>query len=324
MIWYPKKAAFRAGTVSSTQWDDSNIGIYSFAANNNNMANGAYSTVFGFNSVASGMYSFAACQGSNAVGISSVSMGTGCNSTGAYAVSIGRASVAQDTSAVAIGYHNTASGKYATSLGYETVASGDFSTAMGFWSSTNGKKGSFVFADYSSASVTTNTLDNQFLVRASGGVVFYSNGGLTTGVTLPAGGGSWASVSDKHKKEHFKKEDGAQILDKLMNMDITSWNYKTQSSTIRHIGPMAQDFYANFKFGESDTTITTVDMDGISLLAIQELAKKTKELKDKADEVELLKRKVEQLSKEKIVLEKRIDAIEKLVIQNTSVSSLYK
>lgn len=311
MVWYPKKGAFRAGSVTGTQWDDANIGNYSFAANNNNIASGAYSTAFGFGSIASGAYSFVACQGSQAVGISSVSMGTGCNANGAYSIAMGRGSTASDSSSVAIGYHNTASGKYGVSFGYETVASGSYSMALGFWASTNGKKGSFVFADNSSSSVTNSSADNQFLVRSSGGALFYSNTALTAGVSLPAGGGSWASVSDKNKKEHFKNVDGDAVLKKLDQLSVTTWNYKTQASSIRHIGPMAQDFYKLFRYGESDTTITTIDIDGVSLAAIQALAKKTKELKEKTDEVQKLKMQVAQLEAEKSSLEKRITGIEK-------------
>ena len=31
MIWYPREAAFRVGTVGNTEWDDANIGAYSVA-----------------------------------------------------------------------------------------------------------------------------------------------------------------------------------------------------------------------------------------------------------------------------------------------------
>lgn len=321
MMWYPKKAAFRAGTVTGTQWDDANIGIYSFAANNNNTASGAYSTAFGNTSLAGGQYSFAACQGAFATGIASVSMGNASNAAGAYSVALGRQAQAMDTCAVALGYHNTASGKYSVSIGYETVSSGQNSMALGFWSSTNGKKGSFVFADNSSASVTTNTADNQFMVRASGGVILYSNSALTSGVTLPAGGGSWSVVSDRNKKENFKKVETANILKKLEQMEVTSWNYKSQDPSIRHIGPMAQDFYQLFGYGESDTTITMVDVDGVSLAAIQELEKRTRELKKKSEEVAALKAKIDLLELQKLELDNRLNAIEKKIKQISSDNS---
>jgi hypothetical protein len=43
-----------------------------------------------------------------------------------------------------------------------------------------------------------------------------------------------------------------------------------QDPSIRHIGPMAQDFAA-FGVGEDNNHISAVDADGVSLAAIQEL-----------------------------------------------------
>lgn len=114
--------------------------------------------------------------------------------------------------------------------------------------------------------------------RAAGGVYFYTNSGMTTGSYLAAGGGSWASVSDRDMKENFEPVNGGDMLSKLISMPITTWNYKSQDPSIRHIGPMAQDF-AGFGVGEDDKHITTIDADGIALAAIQELAKQVQELK---------------------------------------------
>ncbi len=310
MLWYPKKAAFRVGGVSSTQWDDANIGNYSFASGYNNIGSGAYSTVLGSSSRASGMYSIAACENSIATGISSIAMGSGCIATGPYSVALGRGSLASDSSAIAMGYHPNASGKYSLAFGNYTDASGAYSIVFGYHADANFKKGSFVYADGSSVSPTMSTADNQFMVRASGGFVFYSNTALTAGVTLPAGGGSWSSVSDKHKKENFKKVDASDILEKINNLEISSWNYKTQAASIRHIGPMAQDFYKLFQLGENETTISTIDIDGVSLLAIQELSKKSVILKERSDELEKLKAQVLKLEGEKVALEKRLQGIE--------------
>jgi len=326
LLWYPKKAAFRAGGVISNQWDDNKIGNYSFAASYSTTASGNYSTAFGKSCTSSGANSISAGDVSVASGTSSVAMGSVCQAQGAYSVALGRSALATDSSSIAMGYTLTASGKHAMAFGGYTTASGDYSVAMGYHASTNGKRGSFIFADMSSATVTSNTVDNQFMVRASGGVVLYSNAGMSSGVSLAAGGGSWASVSDKHKKENFKKENAENVLKKVSGMEVTSWNYKTQAASIRHIGPMAQDFYGAFHFGDSDTTITTVDIDGISLLAIQALAKKTTELKQKAEEVEALKARVASLEKEKSVIEKRVSLMEQQVQikQSTALNAIKK
>jgi len=51
--------------------------------------------------------------------------------------------------------------------------------------------------------------------------------------------------------------DDATVLDKV--------------SALRHVGPMAQDFYAAFHVGEDDRHITSIDEDGVALAAIEAL-----------------------------------------------------
>jgi len=66
----------------------------------------------------------------------------------------------------------------------------------------------------------------------------------------------------------------ADVLRRVADLPVATWNYKTQDPSIRHMGPMAQDLYAAFGLGESDTGIDTIDADGIALAAIQGLNKK--------------------------------------------------
>src|SRR5881396_4286107 len=44
LMWYPRKAALRAGGVSGTQWDDASVGNYSVALGNGTMATASRST----------------------------------------------------------------------------------------------------------------------------------------------------------------------------------------------------------------------------------------------------------------------------------------
>jgi hypothetical protein len=78
-------------------------------------------------------------------------------------------------------------------------------------------------------------------------------------------------VSDRNAKENFGQVAPIEILEKIVTLPIETWNYKTQPESIRHIGPMAQDFYAAFGVGDSDKTIATVDAHGVALAAIQGL-----------------------------------------------------
>ena len=59
MMWYPGKAAFRAGYVDGSQWNDGNIGDWSMAFGYNTIASGGQSTAMGNYTTASGSYSTA-------------------------------------------------------------------------------------------------------------------------------------------------------------------------------------------------------------------------------------------------------------------------
>ena len=58
--------------------------------------------------------------------------------------------------------------------------------------------------------------------------------------------GTWNVVSDKNKKENVTPLDYREILTKIDVLPITQWSYKTEDSSIKHIGPFAQDFHALF------------------------------------------------------------------------------
>jgi hypothetical protein len=152
----------------------------------------------------------------------------------------------------------------------------------------DGDEGTFVWAD-STAANFTSTDANQFLVRASGGTTFYSDSGLTAGVTLATGGGSWSSVSDRNVKENFADVDRRELLQKLSAIPVTTWNYKSQDDSIRHMGPMGQDFHAAFGIGEKATRITTIDADGVALAAIQGLHEIVLEKDCRIDDLEAQK-----------------------------------
>jgi hypothetical protein len=181
-------------------------------------------------------------------------------------------------SSVAGGFRSIASGGYAmVPGGYRNTARGSFSFAAGR-QAVAAQSGSFVWGDNTAAYIS-DTAPNQFIARASGGVRFYSNAKATTGVSLPAGGGGWSNLCDRSMKANFTAVDSRSILERVASMPIQQWNYKSQDASIKHIGPMAQDFAAAFGVGENDTTISTVDADGVALVAIQGLYHENQELK---------------------------------------------
>lgn len=93
-------------------------------------------------------------------------------------------------------------------------------------------------------------------------------------------GGALTQNSDVNSKENFEPINGQEILDKLTAIPITKWNYKDNDDKIRHLGPMAQDFYARFGLGTDEKGISTLDMGGVALAGIQQLNKNLHE-KDK-------------------------------------------
>lgn len=110
--------------------------------------------------------------------------------------------------------------------------------------------------------------------KTIGGTVFYTDEDQTSGVRLDAGGGSWANLSDCRVKENFQAIDPEQVLEKVANLPLTRWSYRTQDPSIHHLGPMAQDFHVAFGLGGDDTHINTVDADGVALAAIQGVNRK--------------------------------------------------
>ena len=77
--------------------------------------------------------------------------------------------------------------------------------------------------------------------------------------------------SDRNIKANIEPVDQKEILARVAKMPIQKWNYKADDPSVRHIGPMAQDFHAAFDVGDSDKTIYTVDGNGIALASIQAL-----------------------------------------------------
>ncbi len=206
------------------------------------------------------------------------------------------------------GLFNTASGYAATvGGGASNTASGDYSFAAGQHANTNNKTGAFVWGDNSSISDVNAPVNNSFIVRASGGITMYTNSGLSAGVQIAPGGGSWGSVSDRSLKANFAPTNGQEILAHLNNLPIQTWNYRTQDASIRHIGPMAQDFYAAFQVGEDDKHITTIDADGVALAAIQGLyqivQEKDVEIKNLKSQSEKQQAKIENLETRLAALE---------------------
>jgi hypothetical protein len=163
------------------------------------------------------------------------------------------------------------------------VPGGAYNTAAGPFSFAAGRRasakhsGAFVWADPNDAEFQSIT-NNEFAVRATGGVRMVTGidggGSPLSGASLAPGSGSWSTLSDRYAKENFEAADTDEILARVAALPVQTWNYNAQSRAVRHIGPTAQDFHAAFGLGENETTISTVDADGVALAALQGLNRK--------------------------------------------------
>ncbi len=147
-------AAFRAGQVDGTQWDDVNVGDYSFAMGDKVIASGDYSFAMGDNTnavtftQATGNHSLAFGPGALSTGLNSIAMGSNVSTTGVtqaiadHAVAIGLGSISSGAASFAMGTHanNTnvtkATANNAFAFGVGSAASGVGSFAMGTNTST--------------------------------------------------------------------------------------------------------------------------------------------------------------------------------------------
>ena len=138
-----------------------------------------------------------------------------------------------------------------------------------------------------------------------------SGGGQTLMVLSSSGltvNGTFVNSSDRNAKKDFAPVNAGTVLDKVTAMPITEWTYKIDPGT-RHIGPMAQDFYAAFSVGPDDKHITTVDEGGVALAAIQGLDQKVEAGREDADA------KIQQLETENMELKQRLEILEQIVLK---------
>lgn len=229
-------ASFTYATVGGGTENEASSTAAVVAGGEHNLAPGTFSAILGgLNNSAAGY-------------LSTIGGGAGNQASGPYATVPG-------------GFANSSAGAYSFAAGRKAEVSADH-------------PGTFLFAD-SSPLAFPSVVANEFAVRATGGIRLVtgidSTGAALSGVRLTAGSGAWETLSDVHAKAGFSPADEHQILDRLMQVPIDTWYYRTQDPSIRHLGPTAQDFSAAFDLGEDPHYISTVDADGVALASIQEL-----------------------------------------------------
>jgi len=187
------------------------------------------------------------------------------------------------------GINNTASGNASTVPGGSSNLAQGFASFAAGYRAKSFNNGCFAWADSNDFDFGCS-LNNGFSARATGGVYFVTsidgNGNPNAGSQLVAGSSTWSTLSDRNSKANFAAVDTRALVEKLAQIPISTWNYKTQDASIRHIGPMAQDFAAAFGVGEDNTHISAIDADGVSLAAIQGLYQMIQEKDQRISQLE--------------------------------------
>ncbi len=201
-------------------------------------------------------------------------------------------------SAIGGGAFNVAEGQYATIPGGDRNVAAQNAFAAGRRAKAN-HTGAFVWGDFTDSDVVS-TNNNSFTARASGGYRLFSNPLMSIGAQLVPFASSWSAISDRNAKENFAPIDTSDILEKVAALPLSAWTYKDDPTHRRYIGPVAQDFHAAFGLGD-DTTINTLDADGVTLAAIQALVR----------EKEVFGVRVSELEEENTRLRERLEALER-------------
>lgn len=184
-IWFPGGAALRAGSVTGSQWDAGNVGLYSVAMGLNTTASGTYAVAMGDGSSATGTGSTALGMGALASQEGATASGYGARAPSWASTAFGISTWAGGVGSVATGIGASTSGEASTASGYFTLASGAFSSAFGLYTSAQAFN-TFVIGTYNVGGGTPNssvTTDPAFEIgngtssaNPSDALVVYKNG----------------------------------------------------------------------------------------------------------------------------------------------------
>lgn len=132
MIWYPGKAAFRAG-ANFDKWEDQEIGRFTFASGFNTEASGDFSTALGDRSSATGEFSISGGFVNSAKGKSAIALGYSNDAYQDHSIALGHTSQAFSPFSIAIGSSAAAMSDHAVAFGHHTIAKANFGVAMGLF-----------------------------------------------------------------------------------------------------------------------------------------------------------------------------------------------
>ena len=159
-----------------------------------------------------------------------------------------------------------------------------------------GNQGVFYLSDGNNSNFNEVLVDDAYASRFTGGYFLSTNSSGTIHTQIEDGDGAWQFPSDRNKKEFFVNLDPIETLAKILNLKISSWNYKGTRNK-RNYGPMAQDFFRLFgkdKYGtiSTDTTISTHSVASVFVAGVQGAGIKNTEINKKLEETKAERKKI--------------------------------
>ena len=300
LMWYPAKAAFRAGRLYDNTanlgedgrrfWDAAEIGKYSIAMGRNTKASGR----------------------------AAVALGSGSKATNISATAFSGA-VASGVTATAMGLGSEAEGSSATAMGQQTVADTDYSLSAGTCNNknrgnddSNSRTGPlFVVGNGQPITFSCDT--------RSDALVLDQSGNLTTAGTV---NGS----SDRRLKKNIQSLSD-DIMKRLSDLRPVRYEFKNQEThpSGEQIGLLAQDVQKEFP------QFVTKGTDGYLSLAyprltavlVKGLQEQQAQLEVKQSQIKNLKAENEQIKQQQAKLKKRLAALEaKVSADDPALASL--
>ncbi|HMB54824.1 MAG TPA: tail fiber domain-containing protein [Thermoanaerobaculia bacterium] len=95
-----------------------------------------------------------------------------------------------------------------------------------------------------------------------------------------------AFPSSRETKTEFVDVDTVSVLERLVALPMTEWQFKQDPHSRRHIGPIAEDFHAAFGLNQDPKHISVVDANGVAMAAIQGLNQLVEQLNERIARLE--------------------------------------
>lgn len=95
-----------------------------------------------------------------------------------------------------------------------------------------------------------------------------------------------ACVSDRNVKRDIVPVDPQAVLEGLSRVPVATWSYRSDDPSVRHMGPMAQDFYGEFGLGNTDRAYSPIDAHGVAFAAIQALYERMQQQEARIQQLE--------------------------------------